>query len=202
MICPNDNAGMQQVKAESHYGQTVMLDQCPQCGGLWFDDFELYLAKQGEADRIEALDLDNLRSSSLIEGPEMLCPRDKTRLIHFTDPFFPKEIIIARCPACNGFWLNRGEFKKYQQYRQSLKQAEMTPTQSENLEQNLRRILAEHESGDTTDVLGRLGSFLSTPVDSVSGRPLEPNQLSEKENGALNLIMNVLPLILRFFIRL
>jgi Zn-finger nucleic acid-binding protein len=201
MICPNDHIEIQPVKTESHYGQTVVLDQCPQCGGLWFDESELYMVKQGKADQIESLNIDLLRSPTTIENEELLCPRDQTKLVHFSDPFFPREIIIARCPQCSGFWLNRGEFIKYQNYRQSLQKPREVTIVDEKLEREMARILAEHKTGDTTDTLGKLGSFLSTPVDSLTWHPLEPGQLSDKEKNAYSLILNVLSIILRFFIR-
>ena len=202
MICPNENVKMQQVKVESHYGQTVMLDQCPKCGGIWFDHFELYSVKQGQAEKIELLNVDALRTNSLIEKSELLCPRDSVNLVHFNDPFFPKTIIIARCPVCNGFWLNRGEFIKYQNYRQSLKKPREITTEDEKVGQEIARILAEHKTEDATDALGKLGRFLSTPMDNITWRPLEPDQLSEKEKNAMNLIINALLVILRFFIRI
>jgi Zn-finger nucleic acid-binding protein len=201
MICPNDSIELRTVKAESHYGQTVVLDQCPQCGGLWFDGFEMYMVKQGQADKIELLNVDILRTPSSIENSELLCPRDRAELVRFTDAFFPKDIIIARCPACNGFWLNRGEFSKYQNYRQALNKPEEITIKDDKLERDIARILDEHKTGDATDVLGKLGSFLSTPLDSVTWRPLEPDKLSEKENNTLDLILNALSLILRVFIR-
>ncbi len=202
MICPNENIKMQQVKVESHYGQTVMLDQCPKCGGIWFDRLELYSVKQGQAEKIELLNVDTLRTPSLIENYELLCPRDSVKLVHFSDPFFPKDIIIAHCPVCNGFWLNRGEFIKYQNYRQSLKQPREITAEDEKLRQDVARILAEHKTGDATDVLGKLGRFLSTPMDSMTWRPLEPDRLSEKEKNAIDFIINTLLVILRFFIRI
>ncbi|MFC1910349.1 zf-TFIIB domain-containing protein [Chloroflexota bacterium] len=202
MICPNENVEMQQVKVESHYGQTVILDQCPKCGGIWFDHFELYSVKQGQAEKIESFNVDTLRTSSQIGNSEFLCPRDSGKLIHFSDPFFPKDIIIASCPVCNGFWLNRGEFIKYQNYRQSLKKPRETTDEDKKLGQDIARILAEHKNGDATDALGKLGRFLSTPMDSMTWRPLEPEQLSEKEKNAINLIINALLVILRFFIRI
>jgi len=64
MLCPNDNAMMHQTAVPSHYGQKVIIDQCEDCGGLWFDAFELYKIKQGSDERIEELDSDNLRSPS------------------------------------------------------------------------------------------------------------------------------------------
>ena len=202
MICPNENIEMKQIIVESHYGQTVILDQCPECGGIWFDCFELYSVKQGQAENIELLNVDTLRASSLIENHELLCPRDSVKLDHFSDPFFPEDIIVARCPVCNGFWLNRGAFIKYQDYRQSLKKPREITAEDEKLERDIAHILAEHKTGDATDALGKLGKFLSTPMDSMTWRPVEPERLSEKEKNAIDLLTNSLLGILRFFIRI
>jgi len=201
MICPNENVEMREVKVESHYGQTVVLDQCPICGGIWFDYLELYAAKQGQAEKIELLNADALRTNSLIEKSELLCPRDSAKLVHFDDPSFPKTIIIARCPVCNGFWLNRGEFIKYQDYRESLTEPRVITAEDENAEQEVARILAEHKTEDATVALGKLGRFLSTPMDEVTWQPLEPDQLSEKEKYAMNSITRTLMVVLRLFIR-
>ena len=199
MICPNDGTEMKQVKAESHYGQTVILDQCPGCGGIWFDHFELYKAKQGEADKIELLDGNSLRTSTSIENRELVCPKDRVKLVRFQDVLFPKDIVIARCPVCNGFWLNRGEFTRYQQYRQTLVMPrELTP-EDEKLTREMERILAEHKTGDTMDALGQVGKFLSTPVDPATLQPLEPEKLSEKEKNAYNTIIGALLGVLRLF---
>jgi Zn-finger nucleic acid-binding protein len=203
LICPNEKIEMQQVKTESHYGQTVILDQCPGCGGIWFDSYELYMAKQGQAGKIELLNVDSLQVSSVIENSEIQCPRDRTKLIRFSDPFFPKDLILARCPACNGFWLNRGEFLKYQQFRQ-IRQESNKPkeiiVEDNKFERDMIRVFEENKTKDSTELLGKLGSFLSTPVNSVSWQPLEPDKLTDKEKNAFDLIMTALNLILRLFI--
>jgi Zn-finger nucleic acid-binding protein len=205
MLCPNDNAEMQQVKTESYYCQTVILDQCSKCGGIWFDNFELYMPKQGEADKIELLNVPNLLSSSSIQSGSLLCPRDRTHLLRFNDPFFPKDLVLARCQVCNGFWLNRGEFRKYQQYRQTRqeinKPREMV-VEDNKYERDLLKVLQEHKSERTLEALGKLGRFLSIPIDSVTWRPLEPETISDKEKSALDMILTAVSLILRFFIRI
>ena len=200
MNCPNDNVEIKQVKVASHYGQTVILDQCPQCGGIWFDYLELYSVKQGQAKKIDVISTETLRTTSLIEKVELLCPRDSVTLVNFQDAYFPKDIILARCPACRGFWLNRGEFIKYQNFRQSLKQARDTTEADKTLEQDIKRILAEHDSGDTAVTLGNLGRFLSTPMDSTTWQTLEPEKLSEKEKSTIDIALNTLMVLLRFFI--
>jgi Zn-finger nucleic acid-binding protein len=201
VICPHENIRMNPVKVESHYGQTVIIDQCPECGGIWFDHLELYSVKQGQADKIELLDVNILRDSSVLGTSELLCPRDRNKLVRFSDPFFPRNIIIARCPLCNGFWLNRGEFSKYQQYRESLQQPQIITAEEEKLSRDIEEILTPHKKGDNTDVMVRLGNFLSTPVDSMTWRPLEPERMTEKEHAAFNMVINAVTILLRLFIR-
>jgi hypothetical protein len=38
MKCPNDNTEMYQVKIEGHYSRPILLEQCKECGGIWFDE--------------------------------------------------------------------------------------------------------------------------------------------------------------------
>ena len=65
MICPNDKIEMHKVTVMSHYDLPVDLDQCPSCGGIWFDRAELYTAKYGEAAKIETLEADSLAGNHL-----------------------------------------------------------------------------------------------------------------------------------------
>jgi len=205
MICPNENTEMQQVKAESFYGQTVVLDQCPECGGIWFDSCELYMPRHGEADKIESLDSDLLKFSSGIQNDRLLCPKDRSLLTRFSDPFFPDDLILARCQVCSGFWLNRGEFVKYQKYRefrQALNKPKEVIVEDNKFERDLIRVLEQNKAGDSVEMLGKVGRFLSTPVDVMSWRPQEPERLSEKERNAFDIIMTAISLITRFFIRM
>jgi Zn-finger nucleic acid-binding protein len=190
---------MHQVQVLSHYGQPIFLDQCEKCGGLWFDQSELYRAKQGEAEKVESLDSSALKSPSDMENTKLLCPRDRAELIKFSDKYFPQGIIVARCPLCDGFWLNRGEFTRYQEGRPDLQQVEVIRPDDRQLQERMAQILAQHNAGKTNNVLGRVGRFLSTPLDEQTMRPLEPDKLSPGEENAYNVIMNVLTSILSFF---
>jgi uncharacterized protein len=202
MICPNDRIEMRQVKVESHYGQSVIVDQCPVCGGIWFDKLELYSVKQGQADTLETLNVDILRSPSVIENSDLICPRDNAKLAQFVDPYFPKEIIVVRCPVCDGLWLNRGEFTRYQRFRQGRIGQKERVAADAKLGQDVEYVLEQNENGGAEGSLGRLGRFLSTPLDRTTWRPLEPEKLTEKEQISLNLILNALTVILRYFIRI
>jgi Zn-finger nucleic acid-binding protein len=205
MLCPNENTEMQPAKAESFYGQTVLLDQCPECGGLWFDSYELYMPRHGEANKLDLLHTDLLKSPSPVQNTKLLCPRDRNQLTLFSDPFFPQDLILARCQVCNGFWLNRGEFVKYQKYRevrQSLNKPKEIIVEDNQFERDLISVFEQNKARDTVEVLGKVGRFLSTPVDAVTWRPQEPEKLSDEEKNAYDLVMTALSLILRFFIRI
>jgi len=111
---------MRQVRIASHYGGPIFVDQCESCGGIWFDESKLFRAKQGEAEKIEALNTEMLRTPSVIENSTLFCSRDQGAMQRFTDRYFPQDIVLVRCPSCHGIWLNRGTFTKYQQFRQRL----------------------------------------------------------------------------------
>jgi Zn-finger nucleic acid-binding protein len=200
MICPNENIEMHLVKIESHYGTPILLDQCEKCGGIWFDQSELYRARQGEAEKIELLDPEILATPSSIESTKLFCPRDRTELIRFTDKYFPQGIIIERCPVCDGFWLNRGEFTKYQKARQELQHSKEITAADAKLSEELQRILAAHQSGSTVDTLARLDNFLSTPVDNLTLRPEESTGSTPEEVHALDIALSVLTAVLNALI--
>jgi len=156
---------MHQVKIVAHYGEPIIVDQCEKCGGIWFDESELFRAKQGEAEKIEVLNTEILRIPSPIENSNLICPRDQTAMHRFTDKYFPQDIILVRCPSCHGIWLNRGIFTKYQQFRQELMRPKKKSPQDERLEESIAQLIASYESRNSTGTLRRLGEFLSTPIN-------------------------------------
>jgi Zn-finger nucleic acid-binding protein len=191
---------MRQASAPSHYGQPIILDQCKSCGGIWFDAFELYKVKQGEAVEIEEIDSDVLRALSHINQQTLFCPRDRTELFQFKDPQFPKGIILMRCPKCQGFWLNRGVFTQYQEARQKLMISKEQTPEDLKLKEDVKRLLQTRLNGSDQDVLGRVGKFLSRPVGKQAFLPLDSStRLPEAEN-TFDSILNILIIILRLFV--
>ena len=172
MICPNDGTEMHHVKIVAHYGQPIIVDQCQRCGGIWFDEAELFRAKQGEADRIEMLDADIIRAPTMIEESELLCPRDRAVMLQFVDRYFPQDIILVQCPSCRGIWLNRGGFMKYQKFRQGLLQRSQQKSTADKRRTEIKKLVQSYESGRTTGTLRKLGEFLSTPIDRGALVPL------------------------------
>ena len=165
MICPNDNSEMHQVSIVSHYGQSIILDQCEKCGGIWFDESELFRARQGEATKVESLKLEALQTPSRIESPQLVCPRDRNKLFRFTDKHFPDNIILTRCPSCHGIWLNRGEFTKYQQVREESLHSKEKSDADKKLVERIDQLTTLDQNGHPSVVLGKLGNFLSTDMD-------------------------------------
>jgi Zn-finger nucleic acid-binding protein len=200
MICPNDNFEMQQVKILSHYGQPIFLEQCKGCGGIWFDQAELYSARPGEAEKVELMGSEILRTPSIIENHKHVCPKDQAELFRFTDPYFPKDIVVERCPKCDGFWLNRGEFTKYQKARQELLRPREKTPEDIKLEEDIKQILESHRLEQTDSTLVKLARFLTTPIDENAIVPLDSTQSPPEENKGLALLLNVLTLLLRLFI--
>jgi Zn-finger nucleic acid-binding protein len=160
MLCPNDNTEMRQAKILSQYGGPVFVDQCEKCGGIWFDESELFRAGQGEAERIEAVNGEMLRTPSLIERLPLICPRDQGAMRRFADEYFPEDIVLVRCQTCHGFWLNRGTFTKYQRFRGKSMPSRKT-TQYEETEAYLG---TSGGDGFPTETRGRLEEFLSASI--------------------------------------
>jgi Zn-finger nucleic acid-binding protein len=141
-----------------------------------------------------------LNSTSLIVKPKLKCPRDSSELVRFEDKNFPQGIILARCPECSGFWLNRGEFTKYQRVRERMLHPEVVVIEDTEVDKNLRELVELHRSASNSDTLKKLSDFLSTPVDEISlfsGRPIK--EISSQEQ-AVSSILNIIMTILRLFL--
>ena len=174
MLCPNDSTEMHQVTIVSHYGGPIFVDQCEKCGGIWFDESELFRAKQGEAEKIEALNTEMLRTPSTIENSTLICPRDQTAMNRFTDKYFPQDIVLVRCPSCHGIWINRGMFTKYQQFRQKLMPKKKSP-QDEILEKSIAPLIVSYK--------------------------YECERSNEAQRRDVDIALNILRTILRFLFR-
>lgn len=201
MKCPNDDAELYQVKIESHYGQPILLEQCKECGGIWFGETELFSARNGEAEKIELFDSKSLWTPTDMERRVLRCPLDESELFRFRDRYFLKGIILERCPSCNGIWLNRGDFTKFQKARQQLKRPKEKGSEDKKLEEDIKSILAAHDAEAANNTLEKLGAFLSMPIDRATLRPLgqSGNQLEQGKTG--NRIFDVLMLVLMAIIR-
>ena len=108
MQCPRCNVGLKET-APGEYG-FITLDICSNCNGAWFD--------KGELDRLDERVAVDAEQEIQMREPvgnhkELDCPSCDGKL-EAISPVDAPELIIDRCPACRGFWLDEGELEKMQ----------------------------------------------------------------------------------------
>jgi Zn-finger nucleic acid-binding protein len=104
---------MNEVTAEATTGYLVALDQCPRCGGIWCDRWELYPVTRAAAERLDPVDAEALRLPIPPAAEQLECPRCRARMRRLRDPSLPDDARVERCPNCDGMWLNRGELRRF-----------------------------------------------------------------------------------------
>lgn len=140
LLCPGCGAVLRRVFAEASYGRVVALDQCPGCGGVWFDKWELYFVKGGRLKALASVDVKALNRPSAEPGSGA-CPRCGRVLKGFTDPGLPLGLVLKRCAGCSGLWLNRGELAEFAEHRYP--GAEPVPVEGPEGVQALKRLQKE-----------------------------------------------------------
>lgn len=113
LTCPQCATQMNEVTASATLGYMIALDQCPRCGGIWCDRWELYPLTAAAADRVDSVDQSALWQATEPVHKPLACPRCRARLVRFRDPSLPEEARMERCPNCEGVWLNRGELRRF-----------------------------------------------------------------------------------------
>jgi Zn-finger nucleic acid-binding protein len=138
--CPYCEVLLRPVSARARSGYLLPLDQCPQCGGLWCDRWELFPLHAAEVDRLDPVDQPALWASVAPVGPERNCPRCSVALQRFVDPLLPDDVRIERCRMCEGMWLNRGELRRF-------KARDAREPRPRSLDDDRVRLLAERLAG-------------------------------------------------------
>jgi Zn-finger nucleic acid-binding protein len=104
MNCPKCKAALEPVRFQS-----VEVDRCIQCKGLWLDLFEDKDLKGLSGS--EAIDVgDRQVGQQLNQLTDLKCPADGERMIRTADPR-NKQIQYELCTGCRGIFLDAGEFK-------------------------------------------------------------------------------------------
>jgi Zn-finger nucleic acid-binding protein len=120
--CPHCDREMNEVTAHANPGQLIILDQCPKCGGIWCDKWELFPIQADEAARVEPVNEQLLRELRPITDKKTLyCPRCTAQLLFAKDPVLPADLQLRRCLKCDGIWLNRGQFTQFKTQQQKVR---------------------------------------------------------------------------------
>jgi Zn-finger nucleic acid-binding protein len=126
LSCPQCAVAMREVAARANPGQMIILDQCPKCGGIWCDQWELFPIQADEAARLEPADEELLRELQPIDDKrQFYCPRCTAQLLFAKDPALPPDLQLRRCLKCEGIWLNRGQFTQFKAEQQKVRANKM-----------------------------------------------------------------------------
>lgn len=104
MKCPVCSVDMKQTPAGSG---GVEIEQCPDCGGSWFDSGELDSVDDSVWTNVELVDFIT-RSD---DTRQLSCPRDDSAMEVISPTELP-ELRLDRCTSCLGFWLDAGELEQ------------------------------------------------------------------------------------------
>lgn len=88
----------------------VVIDRCPRCAGLWFDNGEIgELVGRGP----ELRQLETVIPAAAAQVTAMLCPRDPEvplRELGFVGTA-GRHSVVHRCASCAGTWIDRGQLQ-------------------------------------------------------------------------------------------
>ncbi|MEI7497784.1 MAG: zf-TFIIB domain-containing protein [Candidatus Falkowbacteria bacterium] len=204
MLCPNCKTVTKIVNLKTKYGADLLLDQCPGCGGIWFDDQEIYLPTHINFEQIDSVNAVALTNVVSVAEP-LFCPRDGNQLTIFSDPNFPKDIKVESCRLCGGFWFNRGEYAQFFNERaKKIAAKDAAKDNPDQLDEQIGKLLSSSAGSQQYATLGRLGSFLSTPIKPNS-RLGSLTGISENSNDstteALSTTMMIVRILLRLFLK-
>lgn len=110
----------------------VHLDDCPQCGGIWFDDGELKkIQAMGDELCLQSLEDKAHPNKSVIttEREAKMCPVCNERLVPYKY-MYSSDVLLDECDNCFGVWVQDGELMKMVDYLESEQHA-MEPAKRE-----------------------------------------------------------------------
>lgn len=107
MKCPKCSENLEEIKINS-----VKIDHCKSCGGLWFDRDELRIVRDHRDKNLSWLDFDlwKDRNKLTTSGKSVDCPRDGKPL--FKIKYDGTGVMVDVCLNCRGIWLDKDELDK------------------------------------------------------------------------------------------
>jgi uncharacterized protein len=106
MECPVDGT-----KIETRTFEGVNVEECPQCGGLWFDKGEFRKAKDASEPDLSWLDFDlwSDHESMKADWSSRECPLCGKNMASIS--YAGTEVMVEYCTEEHGIWLDKGEFQ-------------------------------------------------------------------------------------------
>ena len=111
MLCPACNTQLLPQERSTNVGR-VVIDFCPNCGGIWTDT--------GEANFVSGKDMADLPTPFDPKArehipQELLCPKDRNALVVFHGDSIPQDSKAFRCTQCQGYWFPYNELPQLKQ---------------------------------------------------------------------------------------
>lgn len=117
MKCPNCQSELDQIDFRG-----IIVDECINCQGRWFDRNELRKAKDNTDEDLRWLDFDPFSAKAdqfhMFSQDGKVCPKCSQKMTELT--YANSMVIIGKCENCEGVWLEGGEFKKIIAYLEDL----------------------------------------------------------------------------------
>lgn len=88
--------------------EDAQIDRCTNCGGLWFDEFELADLKEMKGS--EKIDTGHADKSMQHSQARLNCPKCNTPMLRMVDAQQP-HIWYETCGECGGSFFDAGEFR-------------------------------------------------------------------------------------------
>ena len=136
MRCPNCGS---ELRASSREG--VAVDECPQCGGTWFDRGELSRAKESADEDLRWLDYDIFAEEEESKGvlSERLCPRCGSAM--YSRTYMESSVVVDACPSRHGVFLDQGEFSRIIDYLENLLVTSTSQDYARNAVEELKEVV-------------------------------------------------------------
>lgn len=100
--CPSCRAPMHELRLDGHHGQTVVLDLCFSCHGIWFDAQEsLQLSARGVLALFETLHAHRNQPHASLKS-RLACPVCRLALVRGNDRTISGSFVVHRCPQQHG----------------------------------------------------------------------------------------------------
>lgn len=205
--CPNCQKILREAKVGSTYDDVVNIEQCDGCGGLWFDNLEIYRIKNGAAYNLDNIDKDKLNEKVILASDKLICPNDGATLNKFTDKLFPETLQMDNCPLCGGLWLNRGEFTEFQINRNEIitnSQRKKINSFEEDKEfkDEMRKLFELEADKGYLGAAAGMGQFLMTAINPINNRPIEDldPEMGDKVQKTVEVALGIMNLVFRLFL--
>jgi Zn-finger nucleic acid-binding protein len=106
MECPTDGTTL-----ETHTVNSINIEECLQCRGLWFEEGELRKAKDESDPDLDWLDFDlwSDQESFATDWSSRKCPRCGKNMA--TISYATTGVVVDYCVEGHGVWLDKGEFQ-------------------------------------------------------------------------------------------